>query len=114
LHFEESTNLNKSFTAITIGRSVYLPRFRGRAWVATSNGEVLPIETDLVSLIPQIDLQLERMVIEYAPIAFPARQVRLWLSNKISGSHKPIVTLPARTKGGRPAIGVLAIAEIAR
>ncbi len=79
LHFQESADLNRPFTAITIGRSVYLPRFKGRAWVASSNGEVLRIETDLVSPIPQIELQLEHMVIEYAPIDFSARQERLWL-----------------------------------
>ena len=79
LHFEEGADLNKAFTAIHVGRSVYLPRFKGRAWIAASSGEVLRIETDLVSPIPQIDLQLEHMVIDYAPVEFPTRQVRLWL-----------------------------------
>jgi tetratricopeptide (TPR) repeat protein len=79
LHFEESADLNKAFTAIHVGRSVYLPRFKGRAWIAASSGEVLRIETDLLSPIPQIDLQLEHMVIDYAPVEFPTRQIRLWL-----------------------------------
>jgi hypothetical protein len=79
LHFEESADMNKAFTAIQIGRSVYLPRFKGRAWIAASSGEALRIETDLLSPIPQIDLQLEHMVIDYAPVEFPNRQTRLWL-----------------------------------
>ena len=79
VHFQESPDRTKAFTAITVGRSVYLPRFKGRAWIAASNGEVLRIETDLFSPIPQIDLQLEHMVIDYAPVEFPAHQVRLWL-----------------------------------
>ena len=79
LHFEESANLNEAFTAIHVGRSVYLPRFKGRAWIAAGGGEVLRIETDLISPIPQIDLQLEHMVIDYSPVEFPTRQVRLWL-----------------------------------
>lgn len=79
LHFEESADPNKSFTAIKVGRFVYLPRFKGRAWIAKNNDEILRIETDLVSPIPEIDLQLEHMVIDYAPVEFPKRQVRLWL-----------------------------------
>ena len=79
VHFQESPDRNKAFTAITVGRSVYLPRFKGRAWIATINGDVLRIETDLSSPIAQIDLQLEHMVIDYAPVEFPAHQVRLWL-----------------------------------
>lgn len=79
LHFEESANLNEAFTAIRVGRAVYLPRFKGRAWIAAGGGEVLRIETDLLSPIPQIDLQLEHMVIDYSPVEFPTRQVRLWL-----------------------------------
>ena len=79
LHFEESANLNEAFTAIRVGRVVYLPRFKGRAWIAAGSGEVLRIETDLLSPILQIDLQLEHMVIDYAPVEFPMRQVRLWL-----------------------------------
>jgi hypothetical protein len=40
---------------------------------------VLRIETDLVSSIPQIDLQMEHLVIVYAPIDFQKSHVRLWL-----------------------------------
>lgn len=79
LHFEEKADLNEAFTAIRVGRAVYLPRFKGRAWIAAGGGEVLRIETDLISPIPQIDLQLEHMVIDYSPVEFPTRQVRLWL-----------------------------------
>ena len=79
LRFEEGHDPDKSFTAITVGRSVYLPRLKGRAWISAANSEILRIETDLVSPIAQIDLQLEHMVIDYAPVDFPSRQVRLWL-----------------------------------
>jgi hypothetical protein len=58
---------------------VFLPRFKGRAWIATDNSEVLRIETDLSSPIPQVDLQLAHMIIDYAPVEFPNRQARLWL-----------------------------------
>ncbi len=79
LHFEENLDPGKSFIAIKIGRFVYLPRLKGRAWIARDSYEVLQIETDLVSPIPEIDLQLQHMVVKYAPVEFPKRQVRLWL-----------------------------------
>lgn len=79
VHFEESPDPNRSFIAIRARGSVYLPRFKGRAWIATTTSDVLRIETDLVSPIPEIDLQLEHMVIDYAPVEFQKTHVRLWL-----------------------------------
>ncbi len=84
VHFEESADPNKAFTAIKIGGSVYLPRFKGRAWIATNSYDVLQMETDLVAPIPQIDLQLEHMVISYAPVEFRQRRTRLWLPESVS------------------------------
>ena len=84
MHFEESADPAKPFQAIKIGSSVYLPRFKGRAWIATDSFDVLLIETDLVAPIPQIDLQVEHFVICYAPVEFHNRQVRLWLPESAS------------------------------
>jgi tetratricopeptide (TPR) repeat protein len=79
LHFEESADPNESFQAIRIGGSVYLPRLKGRAWIARNSYEVLRIETDLASPIPQIRFGLEHLVINYAPVEFKNHSVRLWL-----------------------------------
>jgi tetratricopeptide (TPR) repeat protein len=84
VHFEESADPNKAFTAIHVGGSVYLPKFKGRAWITTSSYDVLRIETDLVAPIPNINLQREHQVINYAPVKFPTRQVRLWLPESTS------------------------------
>lgn len=84
LHFEESADPNKAFTAIYVGRSLYLPKFKGRAWITTNGYDVLRIETDLVAPIPNINLQREHQVINYAPVEFPKRHVRLWLPESSS------------------------------
>ena len=39
----------------------------------------LEIETDLLTPIAQIDLQVEHTIIDYAPVEFPKRHARLWL-----------------------------------
>ena len=84
VHFEESADPNKAFTAIRIGGSVYLPKFKGRAWITISSYDVMRIETDLVAPIPNINLQREHQVINYAPVEFLKRHVRLWLPESTS------------------------------
>jgi hypothetical protein len=79
LHFEETADPTKSFHAIQIGGSVYQLRFKGRAWVAAGSYEVLRLETDLVSPIPEIQLQVEHLDITYAPVEFRKRNLKLWL-----------------------------------
>jgi tetratricopeptide (TPR) repeat protein len=84
VHFEESTDPNRSFTAVRWQGSIYLPRFKGRAWITTDSYNVMRIETDLLAPIAQIDLQREHQVIAYAPVDFPKRHVRLWLPESSS------------------------------
>jgi VWFA-related protein len=54
-------------------------RLRGRAWIKADNFEVVRLETDLADQIPKIQLRAEHMTIEYAPVDFPERNIRLWL-----------------------------------
>ena len=84
VHFVESLDSNRSFTAIRSGASVNLTTFKGRAWIATDGYNVLRIETDLIAPIAQINLQREHRVIAYAPVEFPSRHVRLWLPESSS------------------------------
>ena len=84
VRFEEGADSSKSFTAIRMGGSIYLPRFKGRAWITTDTYDCLRIETDLVSPIPKIDLQLEHLIIIYAPVEFQKRHLRLWLPQSTS------------------------------
>jgi tetratricopeptide (TPR) repeat protein len=79
LHFEEILDSSQSFHAIRVGADLYLPRLKGRAWIARDSSEVLRIETDLASPIPQIGFNLEHLVINYAHIEFKSRSVRLWV-----------------------------------
>lgn len=79
LRFEENADPNESFQAIRVGGAVYLPRLKGRAWIATDGYDVLRIETDLVSPIPRIDFGREHVIINYAPVEFRNHSVRLWL-----------------------------------
>jgi tetratricopeptide (TPR) repeat protein len=84
LRFQERGEESKSFHAMRVGRTVYLPKLKGRAWISTDTYQVVRIETDLVSPIPDIGLQVEHLTIDYAPVDFQARHVRLWLPESAS------------------------------
>jgi hypothetical protein len=84
VHFDESPDPNRSFSAIRIGRSINLIRFKGRAWITTDSYNVLRIEPDLVVPIAEIGLQLDHQIITYAPVEFPRRHIRLWLPDSSS------------------------------
>ena len=84
VHFVEGDDPNKAFTAIKMRGSLHLPRLKGRAWISADGYNVLRIETDLVDPITKIDLQREHQVITYAPVEFPAKNIRLWLPDRSS------------------------------
>jgi hypothetical protein len=52
---------------------------KGRAWIAANNYQVLRLETDLLAPVKQARLEQEHLVIEYKPVDFKTRKVRLWL-----------------------------------
>ncbi|HLV88799.1 MAG TPA: tetratricopeptide repeat protein [Candidatus Sulfotelmatobacter sp.] len=79
IHFEEKADPGNAFMGVRSGGTLFLPRLKGRAWIASDSSEVLRIETDLMSPIPQINLELEHQIIDYGPVEFPKKQVRLWL-----------------------------------
>jgi len=84
LRFEENPDPRKSFHQIRIHSSVYQLRFKGRAWIAPDDYQVLRLQTDLVAPIPQIELQMEHLDIAYAPVEFGRPRFRVWLPESAS------------------------------
>jgi len=52
---------------------------KARAWIDAETLQILRLETDLRDPIPEIQLRLEHVIVEYALVEFPSREVRLWL-----------------------------------
>ncbi len=84
LRFEEKPDPLQSFHQIRIDRAVYQLRFKGRAWIAADNGQILRLETDLVSPLPQIHLQREHLDISYAPVEFDKSRFSVFLPQSAS------------------------------
>ena len=79
VHFEETADPNEAFHVFRIGGSSYKLRIKGRAWIGAENHQVLRMETDLMTPIPKIALQVEHLEIAYAPVEFKKRNLQLWL-----------------------------------
>jgi hypothetical protein len=52
---------------------------KGRAWIAAGTFQIVRIESDLVSPMPEIQLLSEHQVVEYGPIPFGQKKTTLWL-----------------------------------
>ena len=84
LHFVQRTDRENDFRAYRVNSQLYPANIKGRAWVAADTFEVLRLESDLVEPIRQINLQKEHLIIEYGPVAFPKRDVRLLLPDNVT------------------------------
>jgi hypothetical protein len=79
VRFAQRPDRRNDFHAYRVRGQLYRASLKGRAWVAADNYEVVRLEADLMAPIPAIELQKERLVIEYAPVEFHRRDLRLWL-----------------------------------
>jgi hypothetical protein len=58
---------------------VYPLALKGRAWIGVDSGQVMHLETSLVEGIPMIDLKVNTVVVDYAPVKFQSQNTEMWL-----------------------------------
>jgi hypothetical protein len=54
-------------------------KLKGRAWITADKFQIVRIESELVSPMPEIALLSEHQVVEYGPIPFARKNTSLWL-----------------------------------
>lgn len=79
LHFVQLPNPSNNFHGYRVAGAYYQVKLRGRAWISQDRHEVLRLETDLLEPIPAARLLKEHVAVEYGPVDFPKRDLRLWL-----------------------------------
>jgi hypothetical protein len=79
VHFRHRDETRSPIRTYKIGGHVYPVSLKGRAWIGASNFQVLRIETDLTSPLPEIKLLAEHQALDYGPVRFKDRSVQLWL-----------------------------------
>lgn len=81
VHFRQRPDRPNTVRAYKIGAEgpSYRVALRGRAWIAADSYQIVRIETDLVSPLPEIRLWVDHTVVEYGPVRFKNRDVEMWL-----------------------------------
>jgi tetratricopeptide (TPR) repeat protein len=81
VHFRQRPDKPNTIRAYKIGENgpSYMVSLRGRAWIAADSYQIVRMETDLVSALPEIRLFTDHTVVEYGPVRFKSRNVEMWL-----------------------------------
>jgi hypothetical protein len=62
---------------------VYPAKFKGRAWIAQDTGAVVHLEMGLMQGIPAVNVKGWYLSIDYAPVQFRTRNVKIWLPQSV-------------------------------
>ena len=79
VHFSQTKGKRPRTVAMETATKVYPLRIKGRAWIAADSGQVIHLETNLVSGISMIELEENTFSVDYAPVKFQSQNVEIWL-----------------------------------
>jgi len=79
VHFRQKSGKPSRLRGYRIGGSTTPVSLRGRAWIATDTFQVVRLETNIVSPLPEIRLKAEHVSVDYGPVAFRKNNQKLWL-----------------------------------
>jgi len=79
VHFRQRDDRPSRMESYKVGGQVYPIRLKGRAWITADTFQIVRIESELLSPLPQIRLRTEHQIAEYGPVGFPRKNVELWL-----------------------------------
>jgi len=81
VHFKQRPDKPNTIKRYRIGADgpSYPVALKGRAWISSDNYQIVRLETDLVSPVPQIRLIADHANIEYGPVKFNKSDVKMWL-----------------------------------
>jgi tetratricopeptide (TPR) repeat protein len=81
IHFKQRADKPNTIKRYRIGVDgpSYPVALKGRAWISADNFQIVRLETDLVSPVPQIRLAADHADIEYGPVKFDKGNVNMWL-----------------------------------
>jgi len=79
VHFRQRDDRPARIHDYKVGSQIYALKLKGRAWISADKFQILRIESQLVSPVPQIRLAGEHQVVEYGPVPFGKKGLQLWL-----------------------------------
>ena len=81
MYFRQRDDRPSRFADYVMGTDRYPMKLKGRAWITTSNLQIVRIESDLASPLPQLAVQ--HQIVEYGPVHFKSNKVDLWLPQSV-------------------------------
>ncbi len=79
IHFSQKADRASRLRSYRLGTQYFRVGIKGRAWISTETSQVLRMETDLVSKVPEIRLHVDHQDILYGPVPFQKKHIVLWL-----------------------------------
>jgi tetratricopeptide (TPR) repeat protein len=81
VHFKQRADKPNTIKRYRIGADgpSYPVALKGRAWISADTYQIVRLESDLVSPVPQIRLVADHAAIEYGPVKFNKGNVNMWL-----------------------------------
>jgi VWFA-related protein len=79
VYFQQIKGKRPRTVSMATARKVYPVSLKGRAWIAADSGEVVHLETNLMSGIAELELQTSAASVDYAPVTFQSQNVQIWL-----------------------------------
>ena len=79
IRFEQRKNKRSRTRAFNTDKGAYPAKLKGRAWISAESGQVMHVETGLMTAIAMLHLKSDGVRVEYAPVKFESKDLTLWL-----------------------------------
>jgi tetratricopeptide (TPR) repeat protein len=79
VHFRQRDDRPNRMHSYKVGNRLHSVKLKGRAWITADKFQIVRIEAEMVSPMPEIQLLSEHQVVEYGPIPFQKKNTTLWL-----------------------------------
>jgi tetratricopeptide (TPR) repeat protein len=79
VHFRQRDDRPARIHDYKVGSLIRSLKLKGRAWITADKFQIVRIESELVSPVPELRLASEHQVVEYGPVPFGKRNLQLWL-----------------------------------
>jgi len=79
VYFQQIKGKRPRTVSMATARNVYPVSLKGRAWIAADSGQVVHLETNLMSGIVELELQTSAVSVDYAAVTFPSQNLQIWL-----------------------------------
>jgi VWFA-related protein len=83
VHFRQRKDRANHIASFRRRDNVYPAMLKGRAWIAQDSSEVMHLEIGLMREIPEINLAIWSLSIDYGPVRFRTRDLQVWLPQSV-------------------------------